>query len=88
MSFDAIPILDLSRTDDPSAKVAFLDDLRRALLQVGFLYIRNTGIDEYLTEDVVANCRAFFDLPDDAKLAIEMKNADSFLGTPPPHPRL
>ena len=83
MSFDAVPVLDLSRADDASAKPAFLDDLRQALLQVGFLYIRNGGIDPALTEDVVTNCRAFFDLPDEAKLAVEMKNAGSFLGSPP-----
>ena len=80
MSFSAIPILDLSRARDPETKPGFLADLRHALLEVGFLYIERTGIDERLTEDVVANCHAFFDLPDEPKLDIEMKNAKSFLG--------
>ena len=81
MSFDAVPVLDLSRARDPSAKPTFLHDLRRALLEVGFLYISNTGIGEELTANVIKTCHAFFDLPEEAKLAIEMKKAPSFLGT-------
>ena len=80
MSFDSIPILDLSLSRDPEAKPAFLADLRRALLEVGFLYIKNTGIADALVQDVIDNGKAFFDLPDEAKLAIAMKNQKSFLG--------
>ena len=84
MSFDAIPVLNLSRSQDPVTKPAFLLDLRRALLEVGFLYIDNTDVDQSLIEDVISNGKAFFDLPDQAKLAIQMKNARSFLGLTPP----
>ena len=80
MSFDAIPVLNLSHANDPVTKPSFLNELRSALLEVGFLYISHTGIDEQLTEDVITNCQAFFDMPEEAKLAIEMKNAKSFLG--------
>ena len=80
MSFDTIPILDLSLARSPSTKQSFLDDLRHALLEVGFLYIKNTGIPETLIQDVVTQGKAFFDLPMEKKLEIEMKNAKSFLG--------
>ncbi|MCJ1474022.1 hypothetical protein MMC13_002680 [Lambiella insularis] len=80
MSFSAIPVLDLSRSQHPDTKPAFLLDLRRALLDVGFLYISNTGIGRSLIDDVIKNGKAFFDLPEEAKLAIQMKNAPSFLG--------
>ncbi|MCJ1402802.1 hypothetical protein MMC11_006023 [Xylographa trunciseda] len=80
MSFSIIPILDLSLSQHSSTKPAFLSDLRRALLEVGFLYISNTDIDHSLIEDVIRNGKAFFDLPDEAKLKIQMKNAHSFLG--------
>ncbi|MCJ1378855.1 hypothetical protein MMC17_001954 [Xylographa soralifera] len=80
MSFNTIPILDLSRSQHGSTKPAFLADLRRALLQVGFLYISNTDVNQSLVNDVINNGKAFFDLPDEAKLAIQMKNAPSFLG--------
>ncbi|EAS34512.3 oxidoreductase [Coccidioides immitis RS] len=80
MSFDSIPILDLSQARDPSSKPAFLLDLRHALLEVGFLYIKNTGIDSKLIQDVITEGKRFFDLPTEKKLEIEMKNAPSFLG--------
>jgi isopenicillin N synthase-like dioxygenase len=80
MSFDTVPILDLSHARSPSTKQSFLDDLRHALLEVGFLYIKNTGIPEALIQDVMTRGKAFFDLPMEKKLEIEMKNAKSFLG--------
>lgn len=63
MSFKAIPILDLSLADDPATKPAFLDDLRHALMEVGFLYIKNVGISEDLFHRVISEGRAFFDIP-------------------------
>lgn len=80
MSFSSIPILDLSLARSPSTKPQFLLDLRHALLEVGFLYIKNTGIPPELIQDVINLGKAFFDLPDEEKLAVEMKNARSFLG--------
>ena len=82
MSFSSIPVLDLSLSTHPDTKPAFLSDLRNALLEVGFLYISRTGIDTKLIDDVITNGKAFFDIPDEAKLAIQMKNARSFLGQP------
>ena len=80
MSFSSLPILDLALSRDPNTKPAFLESLRKVLLEVGFLYIKNTGIDDALIQDVIAQGQAFFDLPDAKKLEIEMKNAPSFLG--------
>ncbi|KAK5260628.1 hypothetical protein LTR40_003816 [Exophiala xenobiotica] len=80
MSFTSIPILDLSLAHDPATKPQLLTDLRHALLEVGFLYIRNTGISPSLISEVITLGKSFFDLPEDKKLEIEMKNAPSFLG--------
>lgn len=80
MSFSSLPVLDLALSRDPNTKPAFLESLRKVLLEVGFLYIKNTGIDDALIQDVIAQGRAFFDLPEEKKLEIEMKNAPSFLG--------
>lgn len=80
MSFDTIPILDLALSRDQNTKPAFLESLREALLEVGFLYIKNTGIDDSLIQDVITEGKAFFDLPEAKKLEIEMKNVPSFLG--------
>ncbi|KUI70677.1 hypothetical protein VM1G_06121 [Cytospora mali] len=80
MSFKSIPILDLALADDPATKPAFLADLSHALMEVGFLYIKNVGIPDELFQKVISEGRAFFDIPLEEKLRIEMKNAPSFLG--------
>ncbi|KAF2225308.1 hypothetical protein BDZ85DRAFT_91654 [Elsinoe ampelina] len=80
MSFDTIPILDLSLARGEATKPAFLKDLRFALLEVGFFYIKGTGIPDDLIHDVIRLGKNFFDLPEDKKLAVEMKNKPSFLG--------
>ncbi|KAK3694885.1 hypothetical protein B0T22DRAFT_85892 [Podospora appendiculata] len=80
MSFTSIPILDLALAKDPATKPAFLSDLRHALMEVGFLYLKNVGIPASVFEQVIDEGKAFFDIPEEEKLKIEMKNAPSFLG--------
>ncbi|KAK9264089.1 hypothetical protein V1519DRAFT_241896 [Lipomyces tetrasporus] len=79
-AFTEIPILDLSQSHEPATKPQFLASLRHALLEVGFLYIKNYGIPDSLTQDVIRQSRLLFDLPDEDKLRIEMKNSPHFLG--------
>jgi isopenicillin N synthase-like dioxygenase len=67
MSFDTIPILDFSLAKGPATKFEFLNQLRHALLEVGFLYLKNVGIPEELTQAVVREGVAFFDLPMEEK---------------------
>ncbi|KAI0594786.1 Clavaminate synthase-like protein [Biscogniauxia sp. FL1348] len=80
MSFTSIPILDLALAEDPATKPQFLADLRHALMEVGFLYLKNVGIPDDLWQQVISEGKAFFDIPMEEKLKIEMKNAPSFLG--------
>ena len=80
MAFTEIPILDIAEARDDRTKPAFLTQLRDALLNVGFLYIKNVGIDQDLYDRVCEAGIKFFDLPDSEKLRIEMKNQPSFLG--------
>jgi isopenicillin N synthase-like dioxygenase len=67
MSFSHIPILDLSQAKDPETKPAFLDQLRHALIEVGFLYLTNVGLPDKLIEQVKEEGVAFFDLPEEEK---------------------
>ncbi|KAF6820718.1 isopenicillin n [Colletotrichum sojae] len=93
MSFKSIPVLDLSLAHSPETKPQFLADLRYALMEVGFLYLKNVGIPDELFQRVIREGKAFFDIPSEEKyrklqnlgvctleLKIEMKNAKSFLG--------
>jgi len=63
MSFTSIPVLDLALAKDAETKPAFLSDLRHALMEVGFLYLKNVGISDELFQEVVKEGKAFFDIP-------------------------
>ncbi|KAH8734907.1 hypothetical protein BGZ61DRAFT_412589 [Ilyonectria robusta] len=80
MSFTSVPILDLAAAGDPATKPQFLKELRHALMEVGFLYLKNVGISDELFQRVITLGIGFFDIPEEDKLKIEMKNAQSFLG--------
>lgn len=69
MSFTEIPLLDLSLADDPATKPDFLKQLRHALLEVGFLYLKNVGVPDELFQKVIKQGIAFFDLPMEEKCA-------------------
>ncbi|KAF8417227.1 hypothetical protein EV426DRAFT_382762 [Tirmania nivea] len=79
-SFLSVPVLDYSLSLSSNTKAGFLEQLRHALLEVGFLYIKNTNIDDELIQKVISLGKAFFDLPEEEKLRLEMKNSPHFLG--------
>ncbi|KAK5134595.1 hypothetical protein LTR08_006251 [Meristemomyces frigidus] len=78
--FKEIPLLDLMEARSEKSKPVFLQKLRDALLNVGFLYIKNCGINQELYDRVCEEGIRFFDLPEQEKQQIEMKNQPSFLG--------
>ena len=67
MSFTEVPVLDLALADNPESKPAFLADLRHALMEVGFLYLKNVGISQELFDQAITEGRAFFDIPEEEK---------------------
>jgi isopenicillin N synthase-like dioxygenase len=82
-SFSSIPVLSLASARDSLTKPKFLEDLRSALLNVGFCYLSDTGLPPDLVKRVCEQSIAFFDedvLPLAEKEKIEMKNEKSFLG--------
>lgn len=80
-TFTTLPVLPLSQALNPATKPQFLSDLRSALLNVGFLYLSETGLPAELVREVIAECVGFFEnLPEGEKEKIEMKNEKSFLG--------
>ncbi|THX92209.1 Clavaminate synthase-like protein [Aureobasidium pullulans] len=80
MAFTIVPVLDLAKANNPETKPELLEELRHALMEVGFLYIKNTSIPDTLFERVKAAGTAVFDISEEEKLKTEMKNAPSFLG--------
>jgi isopenicillin N synthase-like dioxygenase len=82
-SFTTVPILSLDQARDPNTKPLFLIRLRDTLLNVGFLYLSDTGLSKELVDRVCELTVAFFDehvLSLAEKEKIEMKNEKSFLG--------
>ncbi|KAG5973863.1 hypothetical protein E4U55_000226, partial [Claviceps digitariae] len=63
MSFTSIPVLDLDLARHPDTKPVFLEQLLHALMEVGFLYLKNVGIPAELFGEVIEKGKAFFDMP-------------------------
>ncbi|XP_067275123.1 uncharacterized protein [Pseudorasbora parva] len=68
-----IPVLDfnvyeLGKADVPAANLEKLSkELRRAFTEVGFVYLKNTGINQEEVENVMRVSKKFFCLPEDMK---------------------
>lgn len=67
MSFTEIPVLDIAKAEDADTKPQLLEELRHALMEVGFLYIKNTTISNELLEQVKKAGTAIFDIPEEEK---------------------
>ncbi|KAM0749212.1 Clavaminate synthase-like protein [Meredithblackwellia eburnea MCA 4105] len=76
--FDSVPILDYN--DIKINKTKFLEELRHAIVHVGFLYWRNVPIPADLLSSVKRFTREFFELPKEKKLQLEMWRSPCFLG--------
>ncbi len=81
LSTDTLPVLDLSRLNGTEADAeAFRIDLREATHDYGFFYLVGHGVPRELIERVMTTARAFFDLPEADKLAIENLKSPHFRG--------
>ncbi|KAK8252705.1 hypothetical protein HDK77DRAFT_436436 [Phyllosticta capitalensis] len=75
-----LPILDLALADDPAQRPALLNQLRDALFDVGFLYIKNHGVSNSTITHLTSRLPALFDLPSDIKADLSKLNSPHFLG--------
>jgi isopenicillin N synthase-like dioxygenase len=76
----SIPTIDLSKASVPSTRQPLLQEVRHALVEVGFLYLSNHGIEESVTQDLVSMLPALFALPDDVKESVALDRSPHFLG--------
>lgn len=79
-AFDRIPVLDLSLAESPQGKHLLLEELRHALTEVGFLYVRNHGVPNDAVTNIVQTLPKLFSLPQEAKDEIALENSPHFLG--------
>ena len=78
-NFEAIPILDYSLLQT-GRKAEFIDQLRNALINVGFLYLQNPPIDKVVFDAVLDYTPRLFDIAQEKKDKIRMANSPHFLG--------
>jgi isopenicillin N synthase-like dioxygenase len=71
-STTTLPVIDLEHLD--------VDALRTATHEIGFFHLTGHGIDQQLTDDLIAAARDFFALPETDKLEIENGNSPQFRG--------
>lgn len=76
----SIPILDLSWVNDTAKRPLLLDQLRAALFDVGFLYIKNHEIPQTTIADLTSRLPGLFDLPESERAALSKLNSPHFLG--------
>lgn len=78
--FTSVPVLDYAESLSPSTRPAFLKALKAAIVNVGFFYLKNTGVPDKVQSNFTEQSIALFNLPLEKKLEIEMVNSKHFLG--------
>ena len=70
---DHIPSLDLAdfRSGDPARKAAFVQALGDAYESIGFIALKNHGLNDQQTKDLYGDVQEFFRLPDETKQRYE-----------------
>ncbi|MER9707494.1 isopenicillin N synthase family oxygenase [Mesorhizobium sp. M0204] len=75
-SFDKIPLVDIGPLLDGTNKKAVASEIRWALSNAGFMYVKNHGIPQDLIDSVFHVSREFFYLPLSQKTLLHIKNSD------------
>ncbi|QRV94251.1 2OG-Fe(II) oxygenase family protein [Ceratobasidium sp. AG-Ba] len=80
-SFETIPILDWALTSGgPETRAEFISQLRKAMTEVGFLYLLNPPLDDDVVQSVIDYAPKLFELPQQTKDNLVMANNESFFG--------
>lgn len=74
-SFDQIPLVDVAGLVDGSDAQNVAKEIRWALANVGFMYIKSHGVPGQLVQDTFAQARTFFDLPLEEKMKLHIGNS-------------
>ncbi|EJF65207.1 Clavaminate synthase-like protein [Dichomitus squalens] len=79
-NFSSIPILDWSLLSTTEGHAKFVEQLRHALINVGFLYLSHPPVAREDVEALVEYTPRLFDLPHEEKERILMANSPHFFG--------
>lgn len=75
-NFDSIPVIDVAPLLDGSDKQGVAKQIRWALSNAGFMYVKNHGIAQGFVDDVFDVTRRFFALPMEQKMALHVSKSD------------
>ncbi|MER9756234.1 isopenicillin N synthase family oxygenase [Mesorhizobium sp. M0166] len=73
--FDKLPIIDVGPLLDGSDARSVAKEIRWALTNAGFMYIKNHGVSVELVDETFAQAQAFFNLPIDEKMKLHISNS-------------
>jgi isopenicillin N synthase-like dioxygenase len=80
-NFSSVPVLDYALLSDEAGRNTFITQLRHALTNVGFLYLKNHPVRHEIVDNLVNHyIPKLFDIPQEAKDKIKMSNSEHFLG--------
>ncbi|MER9775575.1 2-oxoglutarate and iron-dependent oxygenase domain-containing protein [Mesorhizobium sp. M0220] len=75
-SFDKLPVVDIAPLLDGSNKQRVAKEIRWALSNTGFMYVKNHGIPQDFVNSVFDVSRRFFDLPTSQKMTLHVSKSD------------
>ncbi|RWL41918.1 MAG: isopenicillin N synthase family oxygenase [Mesorhizobium sp.] len=76
-SFDKIPVVDIGPLLNGTNKQVVAREIRWALSNTGFMYVKNHGVPQDFIQSVFDVSRRFFDLPLSQKSSLHIGNSDS-----------
>lgn len=75
-NFDRIPVIDVAPLLDGTDQMGVARQIRWALSNAGFMYVKNHGIEQGFVDEVFDITRAFFNLPMADKMALHVSQSD------------
>lgn len=75
VSFDKIPVIDVSALNTGGSLFEVAKEIRWALINVGFFYVKNHGVPEAVVNGAFDETRAFFDLPLQDKMDLHISKS-------------
>ncbi len=75
-----LPVINLSRVDDPNQQADFYRELRQTARDIGFFYLVGHGVDIAQIRAMEHEARAFFQLSAAQKNALAMEHSPQFRG--------
>ena len=75
VALNRVPVIDLAPLHGAGDRQAMARDIHAALANIGFMYVRNHGVDQALVDAAFAQAETFFALPEATKMALHIRDS-------------